>query len=281
MTETLLISDVHLSADYPDTVALFLRFCRDRAAEAESMYILGDLFDAWIGDDNDAPPYPDIRAALKALTDAGTSVNAQHGNRDFLLGERFCTQTGTELLPEEAVVELHNGLFRQQFCPGLCAETLAEQEVPVAVLGINRCARIGQGLQRSTDVRVGRGIVVVADPGIEEVAENVHGFGFGRAVAAETQEQRHCVGIIGRQVNVRNEQRLRHIPSMRGRRPEASPAVASADEFGLFDDDGLCRDVLVARPGGGRDLLDVVDHVHPLDDLAEDAVAPAVLPRMV
>ena len=128
MTETLLISDVHLSADYPDTVALFLRFCRDRAAEAESLYILGDLFDAWIGDDNDAPPYPDIRAALKALTDAGTSVNAQHGNRDFLLGERFCTQTGTELLPEEAVVELHGTRMLLMHGDTLCTDDLAYQQ---------------------------------------------------------------------------------------------------------------------------------------------------------
>lgn len=128
MTETLFISDLHLSADHPGTVALFLGFCRERAAGATALYVLGDLFDAWIGDDNDAPPYPDIRAALRTLTDNGTPVYLQHGNRDFLVGERFCTRTGVQLLPEEAVVDLHGSRMLLMHGDTLCTDDLAYQQ---------------------------------------------------------------------------------------------------------------------------------------------------------
>jgi UDP-2,3-diacylglucosamine hydrolase len=109
-------------------VALFLGFCRDRAAGADALYILGDLFDAWIGDDNDAPPGPAIRAALADLTRGGTPVYLQHGNRDFLIGNRFCTQTGVQLLPEEAVVDLHGHRMLLMHGDTLCTGDLAYQQ---------------------------------------------------------------------------------------------------------------------------------------------------------
>ena len=102
-TEILLISDLHLSPDQPATVERFLHFTRERARQARDLYILGDLFDAWIGDDNDADPYAEIRNALSELAQSGTAVYLQHGNRDFLLGEVFCTQTGCTLIADEAV----------------------------------------------------------------------------------------------------------------------------------------------------------------------------------
>ena len=128
MTETLLISDLHLSGDYADTVALFLSFCRERAAGADALYVLGDLFDAWIGDDNDAPPYPEVRAALKVLTRSGTQVYLQHGNRDFLLGEAFCARTGAALLPEEAVVALYGTTMLLMHGDTLCTDDVAYQQ---------------------------------------------------------------------------------------------------------------------------------------------------------
>lgn len=96
----LFISDLHLSGDRPETVRLFLRFLRDDAAHASHLYILGDLFDVWIGDDDDRPPIPEVAAALRRLTDAGTWLGLMHGNRDFLLGEVFCRATGGELLAD-------------------------------------------------------------------------------------------------------------------------------------------------------------------------------------
>ena len=106
MPEQLFISDLHLSAANPEVVARFEAFAADRAAGASALYILGDLFDAWIGDDDDSDVAVRVRRVLAGLTARGVAVYVQHGNRDFLIGERFCARTGVELLPETAVAEV-------------------------------------------------------------------------------------------------------------------------------------------------------------------------------
>jgi len=106
MPDTLLISDLHLSGERPQTIDLFLRFLEERAIHARRLYILGDLFDAWIGDDALPPPIPTIIEALRRLSDNGTRIFLQHGNRDFLIGEAFATATGCELLGDPVTVEL-------------------------------------------------------------------------------------------------------------------------------------------------------------------------------
>ncbi|MGJ0483431.1 MAG: UDP-2,3-diacylglucosamine diphosphatase [Methylomicrobium sp.] len=103
----LFISDLHLSIDKPEITRRFLSFLENRAAGAEALYILGDLFDAWIGDDDPTPPNGKIKHQLKKLTAAGTPVYLQLGNRDFLLGERFCDQTGVTLLGDYEVIDLY------------------------------------------------------------------------------------------------------------------------------------------------------------------------------
>ncbi|NCA90006.1 MAG: UDP-2,3-diacylglucosamine diphosphatase [Gammaproteobacteria bacterium] len=107
MTASLFISDLHLAPERPATVALFLDFLGRQAREAEALYILGDLFDAWIGDDDDEPPYPAIRAALRDLTTSGTRCAILPGNRDFLLGRRFLADTGCELLADPTRIDLY------------------------------------------------------------------------------------------------------------------------------------------------------------------------------
>ncbi|MFM8330164.1 MAG: UDP-2,3-diacylglucosamine diphosphatase, partial [Candidatus Methylumidiphilus sp.] len=77
------------------------------ARQAERLYILGDLFDAYIGDDDNSSPNREVKAALKTLADTGTAVWFQHGNRDFLLGDRFCRETGVGLLGDYAVIDLY------------------------------------------------------------------------------------------------------------------------------------------------------------------------------
>jgi UDP-2,3-diacylglucosamine hydrolase len=107
MAETLFVSDLHLAPERPATVALFLRFLRTRARGAAALYILGDLFDAWIGDDDDQPPYPEIRAALRELTGSGTRCALMHGNRDFLIGRAFARDTGCTLLKDPTLLDLY------------------------------------------------------------------------------------------------------------------------------------------------------------------------------
>lgn len=102
----LFISDLHLSLDKPDITRRFLHFLEHRAPQASALYILGDLFDAWIGDDDFTPPNNRIRKQLKQLTDSGTQVFLQVGNRDFLLGQRFAKATGVKLLGDYATIDL-------------------------------------------------------------------------------------------------------------------------------------------------------------------------------
>ena len=102
----LFISDLHLSGERPETVQLFLRFLREQAAQASHLYILGDLFEVWIGDDDNQPPIPEVIESLRRLTQAGTWLGVMHGNRDFLLGEDFCRGTGAELLADPTSIDL-------------------------------------------------------------------------------------------------------------------------------------------------------------------------------
>jgi UDP-2,3-diacylglucosamine hydrolase len=95
---TLFISDLHLDPREQHTVRLFLDFVEREAVRASALYILGDLFEAWIGDDDDDPALAPILAALARLRDAGVPCAVMHGNRDFLLGARFTALTGCRLL---------------------------------------------------------------------------------------------------------------------------------------------------------------------------------------
>ncbi|WP_350312539.1 UDP-2,3-diacylglucosamine diphosphatase [Dickeya fangzhongdai] len=104
---TLFISDLHLSEQEPAITAGFLRFLREDAPGADALYILGDLFDAWIGDDDPAPLHATVAQALKTLADTGVPCYFAHGNRDFLLGARFARQSGLQLLATETVLDLY------------------------------------------------------------------------------------------------------------------------------------------------------------------------------
>lgn len=104
---TLFISDLHLDGSRPDITDLFLKFLRQEARSASCLYILGDFFEAWIGDDDDDPHHAKVMAGLKELTGAGVPVSLMHGNRDFLIGEGFAARTGVKLLPEPTVLDLY------------------------------------------------------------------------------------------------------------------------------------------------------------------------------
>lgn len=103
----LFVSDTHLSESQPELTDGFFRFLQDRAAGAEALYILGDLFDAWIGDDEKTPLSRSVILHLRALADEGTRIYLMHGNRDFLLGQDFARAAGCELLPDPTVINLY------------------------------------------------------------------------------------------------------------------------------------------------------------------------------
>ncbi|NAW34790.1 UDP-2,3-diacylglucosamine diphosphatase [Halomonas alimentaria] len=113
---TLLISDLHLHPGAPEITEGFLRWLEERACGSDALYILGDFFEAWIGDDlldlagvdpsGNADLAARIARALKRLAEYGTEIFLMHGNRDFLLGERFAREAGATLLEDPSVVEL-------------------------------------------------------------------------------------------------------------------------------------------------------------------------------
>lgn len=104
---TLFISDLHLSKDQPEILRLFLSFLEGPAARADALYILGDLFEAWLGDDLILPEYQPALDTLRQLTHSGVPVYVMHGNRDFLLGAQFSAATGCALISDPAVIELY------------------------------------------------------------------------------------------------------------------------------------------------------------------------------
>lgn len=125
--DTLFISDLHISLEKTEITRRFLNFLQERARQANALYILGDLFDAWIGDDDNTPPNKTIKKALKSLADSGTEIFLLQGNRDFLLGQGFADETGITLLDEYAVIELDGKRVLLTHGDLLCTDDLPYQ----------------------------------------------------------------------------------------------------------------------------------------------------------
>ena len=127
--KTLFISDLHLDAAHPGIARQFLAFLDGEAREAAALYILGDLFEVWVGDDDPDPASREIVAALRRLTDGGVPCFVMHGNRDFLLGERFCRETGARLLEDGTVVELDGERVLLMHGDALCTDDVSYQRL--------------------------------------------------------------------------------------------------------------------------------------------------------
>lgn len=105
---TLFISDLHLDGTRPDITEQFVAFLEREASHAERLYILGDLFETWIGDDDPDPDKRRVIESLRRLTSSGVRCFLMRGNRDFLLGKRFCSETGSQLI-EDGYIASVNG----------------------------------------------------------------------------------------------------------------------------------------------------------------------------
>lgn len=127
--QTLFASDLHLDSEAPWAIDAFLAFLEGPAREADSLYLLGDIFEAWVGDDDDDAANARACDGLAKLTRAGTPVYAMHGNRDFLLGESFEVRTGVKLLPDPVVVDLHGVPTLLSHGDLLCTQDLPYQEL--------------------------------------------------------------------------------------------------------------------------------------------------------
>jgi UDP-2,3-diacylglucosamine hydrolase len=126
---TLFISDLHLDPSVPAIARQFLRFLHEEARGASALYILGDLFEVWLGDDDPDPAAREIVAALREFTAAGTPVFFMHGNRDFLVGERFARDTGCQLVADGTVIELGGERVLLMHGDALCTDDRSYQRL--------------------------------------------------------------------------------------------------------------------------------------------------------
>ncbi|CRI66086.1 UDP-2,3-diacylglucosamine hydrolase [Thiocapsa sp. KS1] len=124
---SLFVSDLHLSPDRPETLSLALSFLAGRAREADRLYLLGDIFDAWIGDDDDSSPNAEVKAALAAVTASGVRCHLMHGNRDFLIGRAFCRETGCRLLRDPTLARFGGESTLLMHGDLLCTDDVAYQ----------------------------------------------------------------------------------------------------------------------------------------------------------
>lgn len=126
---TLFISDLHLDPDSPAIARQFLAFLDGEARSAEALYILGDLFEVWLGDDDPDPAAREIVAALRRLSDSGVPCFVMHGNRDFLIGRRFCEETGARLIDDSTVIEVQGERVLLMHGDVLCTDDTSYQRL--------------------------------------------------------------------------------------------------------------------------------------------------------
>jgi UDP-2,3-diacylglucosamine hydrolase len=130
---TLFISDLHIDASHPPILRQFLSFLEVQAARAEALYILGDLFESWVGDDDADSAQAAAIQGIRALTANGVPCFVMHGNRDFLLSERFCSDSGAELLSDPVMLTLYGERILVMHGDALCTDDRAYQRLRATV----------------------------------------------------------------------------------------------------------------------------------------------------
>jgi len=130
---TLFISDLHIDASRPAIIEQFLSFLQTEAKDAEALYILGDLFESWVGDDAPDAAQSAAIAGLRSLTAHGVPCFVMHGNRDFLLAGQFCRSSGAQLLPDPLIATLYGEPVLVMHGDALCTDDRAYQRLRATV----------------------------------------------------------------------------------------------------------------------------------------------------
>jgi UDP-2,3-diacylglucosamine hydrolase len=124
---TYFISDIHLMPEAVKTTQWFIDFIRGPARSAEALYILGDFFEVWVGDDNNTAFNQQIKTELLAATQAGLPIYLMWGNRDFLIEHTFCQQTGVKLIPDPTTISLYGKTYLLMHGDSLCTDDIKHQ----------------------------------------------------------------------------------------------------------------------------------------------------------
>jgi len=153
-THTLFIADIHLDESTPCTTLLFEKFMTEQALEADTLYILGDLFEAWIGDDHNTPFIQRIKSIIKHTANQ-IPVYFMRGNRDFLLGKRFAKETNTQRISDPTVITLYDKKLLLMHGDSLCLKDKTHQ-IYRRIIQHPLVTGIGQYLPLSLRQRIGR-----------------------------------------------------------------------------------------------------------------------------
>ena len=164
-------SDLHLDPSTPEIAARFLRFLSGPVQGARSLFLLGDLFEAWIGDDDPEPAHREVIAALAALAASGTLVYVMRGNRDFMLGEQFCADAGAILLEDPAILKVAGERLAISHGDGFCVDDRSYQRLRALV----RDPRLRAGFAR-LPIEARRRLASEAREGSREHLANAAGY---------------------------------------------------------------------------------------------------------
>jgi len=126
---TLFVSDLHLEAERPDIGLQFIDFLKTEAMEADDLYILGDRFEAWVGDDDPNTHYARIKMAIRKVVDSGVPVYFMHGNRDFMIGRQFANETGVKILEDPYPVKMYGQKALLSHGDAMCTDDTQYQRV--------------------------------------------------------------------------------------------------------------------------------------------------------
>ena len=204
------IADLHLSPAQPATLAAFARYIAGPARSAHALYILGDLFDAWPGDDALASPAAQaVAQALASLSDAGCTVSFIAGNRDFLIGKEFAKAAQLALLQEPAAIELDGKKHLLMHGDSLCTDDVAYQKLramvrdpawQAAILAkplAERLAMATDARQQSEESKQGKSSEIM-DVNVEALAACLRGAGYADLIHGHTHRPaQHTLEVDG------------------------------------------------------------------------------------
>jgi UDP-2,3-diacylglucosamine hydrolase len=213
---TLFISDLHIDASRPAITSQFVEFLKRDAHQADALYILGDLFESWIGDDDPDPAQQAAIEAIRGLTGSGVPCFVMRGNRDFLLGARFCEASGAVLLPDPVRLTLHGQTVLVMHGDALCTDDRSYQQLRATVrnadwqrqflaLGVAQrraLAAAARDGSRAHTAAVAYEITDVNSGSVAEVLRNsgtrilLHGHTHRPAVHALRVDDRPCTRIV-------------------------------------------------------------------------------------
>lgn len=211
----LFISDLHLEAQRPDITRAFLRFLDEQASQADALYILGDFFEVWLGDDNPDPLADQVSAALRTLSNNGTAIYLMHGNRDFLIGKDFCRRSGCTLLKDPTVIELNGESVLLMHGDSLCTDDIGYIRLrrwlrnPLSLfilrnLPLKTRHRIGRTLRNESQSRTQYKAADITDANPDEVQRIMAAYGVRTLIHGHT----HRPAVHSLKVNEKPAQRI-------------------------------------------------------------------------